>query len=63
MNLDDLENIFWDDVREQPVKVRLARVVRALRDGICDELDGPETQNSLLRSWFGEVLGETEASR
>ena len=32
MTMDDLEQIFWNDVREQPVQVRLKRVVRALRD-------------------------------
>lgn len=32
MNISDLEEVFWSIAREQPVRVRLARVVRALRD-------------------------------
>lgn len=32
MNLQDIENIFWGDRREQPTQVRLARVVKALRE-------------------------------
>lgn len=32
MNLADLEKTFWGDQRELPTRVRLARVVRALRE-------------------------------
>lgn len=32
MNLADLEKEFWGDQREQPTQVRLARVVKALRE-------------------------------
>ena len=35
MNMDDVEREFWGDQREQPTRVRLARVVRALRDEMC----------------------------
>jgi len=32
MTPDEIEAIFWGDQREQPTRVRLARVVRALHD-------------------------------
>ena len=34
MNLADIEKTFWGDQREQPTRVRLARVIRALRDEV-----------------------------
>ncbi len=53
MNLNDIEAIFWGDQREQPARVRLARVVRALRDYIesyemdCD-VSGSEVLDRVL---------------
>jgi hypothetical protein len=32
MNMDDVEREFWGDQREQPTRVRLARVMKALRE-------------------------------
>lgn len=66
MTLDDLEKEFWGGEREQPVRVRLARVVKALRDEIVPERMRISSQTvvhaSDLRLFFREILGEAEAA-
>jgi hypothetical protein len=51
MTLDDLEKEFWGDQREQPTRVRLARVIRALQD---------EMQFGDWTAWhrLNEILGD-----
>jgi hypothetical protein len=51
MNLDDIEREFWGDQREQPTRVRLARVVKALRDEIAGQFGFNERWN------VGAVVG------
>lgn len=73
MNLDELEKEFWGDQREQPTRVRLARVVRALRDEIFNRnsrcgwcvTDGAlshvaDTINEILGDAAEEAAPETE---
>lgn len=63
MTLDDLEKAFWGDQREQPIRVRLARVVRALRDEI--EQSVPTDDDYSVCKWLDGILasaGEGEAA-
>jgi hypothetical protein len=53
MTLEELEKIFWGDVREQPTRVRLKRVVEALRDEL---FPGSEPHLSI---WVDERWGLT----
>lgn len=62
MTLDELEKEFWGDQREQPTRVRLARVVRALREEIIPvrmriTRANDTCSRSSLRRYFNEILG------
>lgn len=66
MNLADLEKTFWGDQREQPTRVRLARVVRALREDIIPDRMRITRANDTcsrasLRRYFNEILGGLDA--
>lgn len=62
MDLQDLENIFWGDRREQPTSVRLARVVQAIRRDIKSKASYPNGDRDLVifnnDEYFRELLGE-----
>lgn len=66
MNMDDVEREFWGNQREQPTRVRLARVVRAIRDGMVPETQRPRTVSTIaVRRFCDEILasaGEGEAA-
>jgi len=67
MTLDDLEKEFWGDQREQTTRVRLARVVRAMR-GVIDQAysegraskvrgDNENVQRRWVDAMINEILG------
>lgn len=60
MDMQDLENIFWGDRREQPTRVRLARVVRALRDEILRDYGGNNHSwcERVALGAINEILGD-----
>lgn len=61
MNLADIEKTFWGDQREQPTRVRLARVIRALRD----EVRVIHVDQFSMEKLFDEILagaGEEKAA-
>lgn len=64
MTLDDLEKVFWGDQREQPTRVRLARVVRAMRNSFDMQLpfEVSMTIDEILLSFDKILGGDAEAA-
>lgn len=62
MTLDDLEKEFWGGEREQPARVRLARVVKALRDEMSANWNAHEDAVELLNEILGGLDAEGEAA-
>lgn len=64
MNLAELESIFWGDRREQPTRVRLARVVKAIRNDMrskgCYAQDDRDLTIFNNDEYFRVLLGEPE---
>jgi hypothetical protein len=62
MTIDDLEKVFWGDQREQPTRVRLARVVKALRGEFSKKADTwePRWAQVEIDILFDEILGGSE---
>lgn len=58
LDMEKLEAIFWGDQREQPTRVRLERVVKALRDEICHGY--AENSARDLANEFNRILGDAE---
>ena len=61
MTLDDLEKVFWGDQREQPTRVRLARVVKALQDQFDFTSRGKSWSEGEVHDFFTETLGGFDA--
>lgn len=70
MTLDDIEREFWGDQREQPARVRLARVVRAMKphlahahwQGRHGHFGPDEWADIVIKQIIGEQKNEEEAS-
>lgn len=61
MNMDDVEREFWGDQREQPTRVRLARVIRSLRDQFDFTSRGKNWSEGEVHDFFTEILGGLDA--
>lgn len=68
MTLDDIEREFWGDQREQPVRVRLARVVKALRPKLelwffaIDQAVSEKSAQAFADGFIAEIIGEEQAT-
>ena len=62
MNMDDVEREFWGDQREQPTRVRLARVIRSLRDQFDFTSRGKNWSEGEVHDFFTEILGDAETA-